>query len=160
MLCLSLAACSGTRAATSPPARPSQSPAASPAQPASGPPAAASVKANWQAFFSSTTSLPRRLALLQDGGQFASWAQSQAKTSAGALVLQVAATVSSVRLVPPDGATVTYTILLSGKPLAKDVQGNAVYTDGQWKVSVTTFCGLLRLAYGTNSRSVPTACGG
>ncbi len=157
LLCVTLAACSGGGAA-SPPARPGHSRAAA-AEPATGPSAAASVKANWLAFFSGATPIPRRLALLQDGQQFASFVHSQLKTSVGALVLEAAATVSSVKLEPPDTAGVTYTILLSGKPLEKNVQGTAVYTAGDWKVAVTTFCGLLRQAYGAGSHSIPAVCG-
>lgn len=158
-LCVTLAACSGGGGAASPAAHSSQVRAASTAEPASGPAAAASVRANWQTFFSGATPIPRRLALLQDGQQFASFVRSQEKTAAGALILQSAATVKSVTLQPGDMASVTYTILLSGKPLEKNLQGAAVYSGGRWKVAVTTFCGLLRLAFGKSKHSVPAACG-
>jgi len=158
LLCVTVAACSGGAAAGRP-AHPAQSRAAATAEPVSGPAAIASVTANWKTFFSGTAPIPRRLALLQDGQQFASFVRSQRKTAAGALVLQSAATVKSVTLQPGDTASVTYTILLSGKPLAKNLRGTAIYSGGRWKVTVTTFCGLLRLAFGKSKHSVPAACG-
>ena len=159
LLCVTVAACSGGGNATGPAAPASQPRATSPTEPASGPGAVASIKANWQAFFSGATPVPRRLTLLQAGQQFAAFVQAQEKTPAGALIRQSAATVRSVTLEPAETASVTYTILLSGKPLEKNVQGTAVYTGGSWKVAVTTFCGLLRLAYGKSKQSLPAACG-
>jgi hypothetical protein len=159
-LCLAAAACSGGGGVASPSARTSHSPAASPAQPASGPAAVAAVTTVWETFFNGAVPIPRRLTLLQNGQQFASFVRSQAKTPVGSLVLAAAATVSSVKLHPPGQASVTYTILLSGKPLEKNLQGTAVYTGGSWKVGVSTFCDLLRLAYGKTSKLIPAACGG
>lgn len=153
-LCCALTACSGGAGA-----HPGQSRAAALAQPVSGPAAVASVKADWLAFFNGATPLPRRLALLQNGQRFAAFVHSQAKTAAGALILQSAATVSAVKLQSPGVAGVTYTILLSGKPLAKNLHGTAVYTGTGWKVADLTFCGLLQLASGTVKQSLPAACG-
>jgi glucose/arabinose dehydrogenase len=159
LLCVTLAACSGGGAAASPSPHPAHARAAAAAEPVSGPAAVASVTANWKTFFSGAAPIPRRLALLQDGQQFASFVRSHEKTADGALILQSAATVSSVTLQPGDTASVTYTILLSGKPLEKNLQGSAIYSGGRWKVAVTTFCGLLRLAFGKSRHSVPAACG-
>lgn len=164
-LCVGMAACSGGGSPTaSRSAHPGHSHAASPtqsasAEPASGPAAVASVRATWQTFFNGAVPIPRRLQLLQDGAQFASFVTSQAKTSLGSLVFQASAQVSSVTLQPPGRAAVIYTILLGGKPLAKNLKGTAVYTGGGWKVSVSTFCGLLRLAYGAKSHLIPATCG-
>jgi hypothetical protein len=158
-LCAAVTACSGGGAA-SPSASASHSRAAPAAQPTSGPAAVAAVTANWQTFFNGTVPIPRRLTLLQNGQQFASFVRAQDKTTIGALVLQASATVSSVRLHPPGRASVTFTVLLSGKPLEKNLQGTAVYTGGSWKVATTTFCDLLRLAYGKRSHVIPAACGG
>ena len=159
-LCLAVAACSGGRSATRPSARPSHSRAASSAQPASGPAAVSAVTATWETFFNGAVPIPRRLTLLQNGQQFASFVRSQAKTSVGSLVLAASAKVSSVKLHPPGQARVTFTILLSGKPLEKNLQGTAVYTGGSWKIAESTFCDLLRLAYGKKSHVFPAACGG
>lgn len=103
--------------------------------------------------------IPRRIVLLQNGQKFASFVNSQAKTSLGALVLQASAKVSAVTLVPPDQASVTYTILLGGKPLAKNLNGTAVYTGGSWQISTTTFCGLLHVAYSSKPSLIPAVCG-
>jgi hypothetical protein len=162
-LCLSLAACSGSAGygssghARSGTAR--SSAPASPAQPATGPAAIAAVKAMWQRFFNGAVPIPRRLELLQDGQMFASFVHSQAKTSLGSLVLAASAKVSAVRLQPPDHASVTYSILLGGKPVAKHLSGTAVYAAGRWQVAVTTFCALVRVAYGKKSNLIPAACG-
>jgi len=131
----------------------------SPAQAATGPAAAAAVKAMWQTFFNGAVPIPRRLGLLQDSQQFASFVDSQAKTSLGSLVLAASARVSAVRLEPPDHAGVTYSILLGGKTIAKNLSGTAVYVAGRWKVAVTTFCALVHVAYGKKTNLIPAACG-
>ena len=164
VLCLALAACSsGASNGSSGQARSGKaarsSASASPAQPATGPAAAAAVKAMWQTFFNGAVPIPRRLGLLQDSQQFASFVHSQAKTSLGSLVLAASAKVSAVRLQPPGHASVTYSILLGRKTVAKNLSGTAVYTAGRWKVAVTTFCALVHAAYGKKSNLIPAACG-
>jgi len=114
----------------------------------------------WQTFFNGAVPIPRRLDLLQDGRQFASFVGSQAKTSLGSLVLAASGKVSAVRLQPPDHASVTYSILLGCKTVAKNLSGTAVYTAGRWQVAVTTFCALVHVAYGKKSNLIPAACGG
>jgi hypothetical protein len=113
----------------------------------------------WQTFFNGNVSIPGRLKLLQNGQRFASFVHSEEKTSLGTLVLAASAKVSSVSLQPPAMAGVTYTILLGGKPLAKNLSGTAVYTGGSWQVADATFCSLLHLAYGKTSHMIPAACG-
>jgi hypothetical protein len=163
-LCLSLAACSGGAGhgssghARSGAAARSSAPA-SPAQPATGPAATAAVKTMWQTFFNGSVPIPRRLELLQDGQKFASFVHSQAKTSLGSLVLAASAKVRAVMLQPPDHASVTYSILLGGKTVAKNLSGSAVYIAGRWQVAVTTFCALVHVAYGKKSNLIPAACG-
>jgi len=162
-LCLTLAACSsgasrGSSGHTGSGTAHSSAPA-SPAQPATGPAAAAAVKAMWQTFFNGAVPIPRRLDLLQDGQQFASFVHSQAKTSLGSLVLAASGKVSAVRLQPPDHASVTYSILLGGKTVAKNLSGTAVYITGRWQVAVTTFCALVHVAYGKKSNLIPAPCG-
>ncbi len=163
VLCLSLAACSsGASNGSSGQARSGKaarsSAPASPAQPATGPAAAAAVKAMWQTFFNGAVPIPRRLDLLQDGQQFASFVHSQAKTSLGALVLAASGKVSAVSLQPPDHASVTYSILLGSKTVAKNLSGTAVYITGRWQVAVTTFCALVHVAYGKKSNLIPAPC--
>lgn len=155
-LVLAVAACSGGGTSTG---QHQPSPGSS-TDPATGPAAAAAVKAMWQRFFNGTVPISSRLQLLQDGSTFASFVRSQAKTTIGGLILEASATVSTVTLQPPGQANVIFTILLGGKPLEKDLQGTAVYLAGHWKVAVTSFCSLLRLAYGKTSHVIPAACGG
>ena len=161
-LFLSPAACSsGASHGSSGNASPGRaaSSSASPAQSATGLAAAAAVKAMWQTFFNGSVPIPRRLGLLQDSQQFASFVNSQAKTSLGSLVLAASAKVKAVSLRPPDHASVTYSILLGSKTVAKNLSGTAVYTAGRWKVAVTTFCALVHAAYGKKSKLIPAACG-
>jgi hypothetical protein len=133
--------------------------AASPsAQPSSGSAAVAAVRNTWQSFFNGAIPIPRRLTLLQDGQAFSSFVAKKEKTSLGQLVFEATATVSSVTLKPPSAASVVYTILLSGKPLAKNLHGSAVYSGGSWRISSATFCALARLAFGSKPGAVPAAC--
>ena len=168
MIGLSMAACSGVAACSGRPASKaplshsssarSSAPAAA-AQPSTGPAAVAAVKTMWQTFFNGAVPIPRRIKLLQNGQKFASFVHSEEKTSLGTLVLAASAKVSSVSLQPPAAASVTYTILLGGKPLAKNLTGTAVDTSGRWQVADATFCSLLHLAYGKSSHVIPAACG-
>ena len=156
-LCMALAACSsgsGQPAGHTP--TPSHSTSA---QPATGQAAQAAVKAMWQTFFNGAVKIPRRLTLLQDSQQFASFVRSEAKTSLGALVLAASAKVSKVALTGQGKASVTFTILLGGKPLARNLSGTAVYSGGRWLVAASSFCGLLRKAYGKKLHALPAACG-
>jgi hypothetical protein len=155
LACLAVAACSGGGGAASP----TQSPAASPSQAASGPAAITAITTNWETFFSGTVPLAHRLALLQNGHLFAAFVHSQAKTTLGSLVLAASAKVGSVKLEPAGRASVTYTILLSGRALESNIQGTAVYTGGNWLVADSTFCGLIQLAFGKTSHLIPAVCG-
>jgi hypothetical protein len=162
LACLAVAACSGSGAASpsaSPSASLTHSPAAPPSQPTSGPAAIAAITANWEKFFNGAIPIPSRLALLQNGQLFAAFIHSQEKTTLGSLVLAATAKVGSVKLQPPGRASVTYTILLSGRPLESNVTGTAIYTGGKWLIADSTFCGLIRLAYGKTSHLIPAACG-
>ena len=151
--CLALGACSGG----GPSAPPSHHAATT--DPATGPAAAAAVKAMWQRFFNGAVPIPSRLQLLQGGQRFASFVHSQANTAIGGLILQATATVSSVTLQPPGQAGVVFNILLNGKSFENNLQGTAVYVAGHWKVAESSFCSLLRRAYGTKSHVIPAACG-
>ena len=68
----------------------------------------------------------------------ASSAQSQA----------AGASVQKVTLTSATEATVSYTILISGSPVLAGQKGTAVLEGGTWKVSLTSFCGLLALQNG------------
>jgi hypothetical protein len=155
--CLILAACGG--GGGHPPAKPTASgPAA--AEPASGPAAVAAITANWKTVFDGKASIPRRLALVQDGPQVAAFVNAQAKTSFGAAAAGSAATVAAVRIMSPARATVHWELLLLGTPLLKNQVGTAVYLNGVWKVSIASFCGLAYLEYPKGSPKLPAVCRG
>jgi hypothetical protein len=129
-------------------------------EPISGPAAAAAVKARWLQVFDNNVPILQRLNLLQNGQAFTAFVKKEEKTTIGALVLEASGTVSSVTVHPHGLATVVYSILLGGKPLEKNITGTAVYSGGKWRVSTSTFCGLLFLAYGKTSKQLPQACKG
>jgi hypothetical protein len=117
------------------------------------------VKANWQRFVNGTTPIAQRLSLLQDGQRFASFVHSQENTAIGSLVFSTSAKVTAVTLGPAGQANVTFDVFLSGKPLAKNLHGTALYSGGVWRVADTTFCELLRKAYGKNNHVIVPLCG-
>src|SRR5215469_16008818 len=137
--------------------RPSPSATAS-AEPSSGPAAVAAITANWKTVFNGKASIPSRLALVQDGSQVAAFVEAEAKTSFGAAATGSTATVSSVTITSPSQATVHYKVLLLGTPLLKNQVGTAVYLDGVWKVGITSFCGLAKLAASNTGPTLPAVC--
>jgi len=153
---LAIAACSS---GSGHPAGHTKKPTHSWAQPETGPAADAAVKTMWQTFFNGAVPIPRRLALLQDSQRFTSFVRSEAKTSLGALVLAASGKVTKVAVTAPGKASVTFTILLGGKPIAKNLSGTAVYSGGRWLVAASAFCGLLHKAYGKKLHTLPAACG-
>jgi len=154
--CLILAACGGG-GSERPLAKPTAgvSPAA---EPASGPAAVAAISANWKTVFDGKASIPRRLALVQDGPQVAAFVEAQAKTSFGAAATGSTATVTSVTITSPSQATVDYEVLLLGTPLLKEQVGVAVYENGVWKVSIASLCGLAYLEFPRTSPKLPAVC--
>lgn len=151
---LSLAACSGGGSTSH------QGSQGGPrAQPSTGPAAEAAVKSMWQRFFNGAVPIPARLTLLQDGAQVAPFVRSQEQTTIGSFVFQATAKVSSVMLVPAGKANVLFTVFLLNKPLAKNLHGTAVYSGGRWLVAVSSFCSLMRVAYGKTHPSFPAVCG-
>jgi hypothetical protein len=58
------------------------------------------------------------------------------------------ASVQKVTLTSATQAAVGYTILISGSPVLAGQKGTAVLESGTWKVSLTSFCGLLALQNG------------
>ena len=120
-------------------------------EPTSGAAAIAAIKKNWVTFFDGKNSVATKEKYVQNGSKFTSVLQATASTGANA-----SATVQSVTLTSPTGASVHYTVLLSGSPVLKGQKGTAVYQDGTWKVSTTSFCGLAALESGGKA---PAACG-
>lgn len=104
--------------------------------------AIAQVKSNWTAFFKGSTSGAKKVSVLQNGAQFASYIESQAKSSLGR---SVSVKVKKVVVTSSTKAKVTYDILLNGTPQLTNASGTAVLQEGTWKVSDTSFCALLSL---------------
>jgi hypothetical protein len=151
-LAVTLTACGGS----SPPSSPGTSkPAASSPAAGSNSSAVSQITANWEAFFSPSSSVSKRISLLQDGTQVQSAVQSLLGSS---FASQASAKVTKVTLDSATQATVIYTILLSGTPELKNQKGTAVLENGTWKVGVASFCSLAALANGGKTTGLPAAC--
>ena len=103
----------------------------------------------YEKFFSSDTSVPAKVALLQNGPKFESVIKGFASSPAAR---RVSVTVSSVTLQGADKAKVVYVIKLAGASLGKQT-GTAVREGGRWKVGSASLCNLIALG-GTT----PSAC--
>jgi hypothetical protein len=118
--------------------------------------AAAQVKSSWERFFAGTTPAATKVALLQNGSRYARDITAQAALPIGK---GLQAKVTSVKMVSPTKAQVTYTILVAGQPVLKNATGEAVMQGGTWKVSVASFqtlLGLEKQSGGTSGSSSPT----
>ncbi len=122
-------------------------------EPTSGTGATQAIETNWAKFFNAKTPVAQRLALLENGSQFASVIQAQAGSP---LALAATAKVVHVTLTGTSQASVSYDILLSGKPALSGQPGVAIYQGGVWKVGDTSFCGLLKL----EGSKLPAGCKG
>ena len=111
--------------------------------------AAAQITANWEKFFNANTPTAQRVALLQNGSQFAA-----AITSLSHLVNGLGATVTSVTVTSPTTATVKYNLTASGSSLLAGQTGKAVYVNGTWVVGDASLCGLLKLVPGGSTPAV------
>jgi len=131
-------------ATTSPTASASASASASGEAP-SGAAAISAIKTNWAEFFNGSTPLATRVTLLEDGSKYSS---IMATTLGTPTAKQAGATVQTVAVTSATGANVGYTITLNGAPVLGGQKGTAVYEDGVWKVSTTSFCGLAALDNG------------
>jgi hypothetical protein len=105
--------------------------------------AASAVKTTWTTFFSKSTPIAQREALVENGT-----AMSGAMTAfaSSPLTSEVTASVSNVTFPSSTKADVTYSISLNGQVVENAMAGNAVYQGGEWLVADTTLCGLLQLA--------------
>jgi hypothetical protein len=167
-LAAAVTACSSSSSSSSAPASPAASATASSAAPttapasptaaASSPAAVASTPAatgtaaavaaitkNWVTFFNGKTPAATRETLVQDGPQFATVLKAQASSAQSEAA---GASVQKVTLTSATQASVGYTILISGSPVLAGQKGTAVLESGTWKVSLTSFCGLLALQNG------------
>jgi hypothetical protein len=153
-LAATVAACgSSSPSASSSSAPASSAPAASASTSMSA--GTTAITTDWEAFFNAKTPTSKRVALLQDGSQFASVIKAQAGSGLAALAT---AKVTHVTVNSPTQATVTYEILVSGTPELKNQTGTAVLQNGTWKVGVASFCGLLTLENSGKTSGLPAAC--
>ena len=106
------------------------------------------IKSAYETFFSGKSSIPDRLAVLQDGPRFKAVVTSFANNP---LAKNVSATVSSVT---PHGATakVVYTVKLGGSALPTQT-GTALKQNGAWKIGYASLCKLVAL-----EGSTPVVC--
>ena len=121
--------------------------------PSAAPSASAAVTADWQEFFSGATPAARKIALLQQGQQFAKTITAQASSP---IAQGTQAKVTSVTVTSPTTATVTYSITMGGQTALPDQQGQAVLEGGVWKVSARSFQDLLKLEQGATG-SMPSS---
>ncbi len=138
VLPLLVAACgsSSTAATPTPSATPSASLSVSPT---------AAITTDWQTFFNGTTTATRKIALLQNGQQFAKTIEAQASSP---LAKATQAKVTAVNVTSATTADVTYSILQGGQVALPNQQGQAVLEGGVWKVSAPSFQALLKLEQG------------
>jgi len=165
-LAVAVAACSsssGTSAATSPSSSAASSPASAPAGSApaasssapagsSSASAVAQITANWEKFFSSSTPLSQRVALLQNGPTFSSAIDSLSKLP---IASGIGAKVTGVTVTSATSATVTYSLVSGSTTLLGGQSGTAVNQGGTWKVGDASLCNLFKLVPGG---TVPAAC--
>jgi len=139
------AACGSTSSASNVSGSPTVSPSGSPTQSAT-----AAVKQAWQTFFAGTTPAAQKIALLQGGQRFAQVIQAQASSP---LAKATQARVTSVRIVSPGKAVVTYSIVQGGQVALPNQTGQAVLENGAWKVGARSFQSLLQLEQGQGGAS-------
>jgi hypothetical protein len=141
-----LAAC-GSK---SPAATVSSTPSAAPSATATSSSTAAAITSSWVKFFNGATPAAAKTALLQNGQQFATVITAQASSP---LAKSTQAKVASVTVTSPTTATVTYSIVEGGQMALPNQQGQAVLSNGVWKVSAPSFQALLKLEQGQSSPS-------
>jgi hypothetical protein len=114
--------------------------------------AAAQITTNWEKFFSSSTPLSQRVALLQNGPTFSSAIDSLSQLP---IASGIGAKVTGVTVTSATSATVTYSLVSGSTTLLGGQSGTAVYQDGTWKVGDASLCNLFKLVPGG---SLPAAC--
>lgn len=155
--CSSSPSSSSSAPATSKPASPTASaPAVSSSPATSSSSAVAEITANWNKFFSSSTSNSERVALLENGSDFSAAISSLSSTP---LASGLTSKVDSVSVTSSTAATVKYDLSAMGTTVATDATGSSVLQDGTWKVGDDVFCGLLSEAktFGLTV-TVPSVC--
>ena len=157
IVAIALSACSSSskpKASSTPPAAQTTSSSAavsaSPGATLTGD--AATIRDVYLRFLDLKIPVEQKVNLIQDGPDFLTAMQAEAKNPQAATVsLQV----SDVKITSDKLAQVTYTILVSGSPLLPNQKGYAVKENGTWKIAGVTFCGLLNAQSPT---AVPPVC--
>jgi ABC-type glycerol-3-phosphate transport system substrate-binding protein len=106
---------------------------------------AAAVTKTWTLFFSSSTPVAQRVALVEDGAAFQPWLASQ-PASAG-----WSATVKQVTFPSAGHANVAFALSLGGGKSLPSIAGAAELVGGDWRVSKSTICVVLAAAGEPNS---------
>jgi len=148
-LAVAVAACSSSSSSSSSSAPATSAPASSAS--ANTAAAATQITANWEKFFSASTSTSQRVTLLQNGSTFAAAIAALAKLP---LASGIGAKVTGVT-VDNGTAIVKYNITSGSSSLLSGQTGTAVYQNSTWKVGDGSLCGLLKLVPGG---TVPAAC--
>ena len=153
---LAVAVVAGCGGSSSPSASTTPSTSTSPSGNAPADPAAAkaAITANWQTFFDASTPPAQAVALLEDGDQLGA-ALQLAKQERAATKINQKAKVSGIVFTSATSATVTYDLLNGTTAVLPGATGTAVYVDGKWKVSKSTFCSLVTLG---NNNKAPAGC--
>ena len=145
VLPLAVAACGSKSSGTASSATPSATPSA-----AASSSTATLITSDWRTFFNGATPAARKIALLQNGQQFATTIQAQASSP---LAKASQAQVTAVTVTSPTAAAVTYSIVENGQVALPGQKGQAVLEGGVWKVSAPSFQALLKLEQGQASSS-------
>lgn len=101
-------------------------------------------------FFGSSSTLAQSQAALQHGDKFTATLKAEGSSS---YAQKSGAKVTSVRLLRPDVAAVTFSITSGGSVMLPDAPGYAVKSGDTWQVAAKTFCGLMKL-----QQQAPAAC--
>jgi hypothetical protein len=109
----------------------------------------AQITSAYEKFFSGKTSVPDRVAVLQNGAKFKGLVTSFASNP---LAKNVSAKVSSVTLQGANKAKVVYVVSFAGTSLPQQT-GSAVRENGTWKVADASLCKLVAL-----QGSTPAIC--
>ncbi len=118
--------------------------------------AVSEITTNWNTFFNSSTPNSKRVALLENGEQFATALNQLSSTP---LASGLTSKVNAVSVTSSTKASVKYDLSALGQTVAKGATGSSVLQNGTWKVGDDVFCGLLTQAKAFGlTVTVPSVC--
>ena len=118
--------------------------------------AVSEITTNWNTFFNSSTPNSKRVALLENGEQFATALNQLSSTP---LASGLTSKVNSVSVTSSTKASVKYDLSALGQTVAKGATGSSVLQNGTWKVGDDVFCSLLTQAKAFGlTVTVPSVC--